>query len=74
MCVQVVLNCVYLWIFFIHHSTSLIHFTSFFLCLYGNKLCMFWPINFETWIEYTTDISLKISGQQIIIKHNNTHH
>ena len=66
MCVQVVLNCVYLWIFFIHHSTSLIHFTSFFY------VCM--AINFETWIEYTTDISLKISGQQIIIKHNNTHH
>ena len=19
------------------------------LCLYGNRLCMFWPINFETW-------------------------
>jgi len=29
-------------------ALSIFHLLLFFLCLYGNKLCILWPINFET--------------------------
>ena len=31
-----------------YFALSIFHLLLFFLCLYGNKLCILWPINFET--------------------------